>query len=138
MQGAPASRFLSILLERPGSAKIPSLLGIGRHPVDHVPDPSKIHYSNIVSEGNGVMFWKISVTAITVYVDGTRKEVNIGPSSSGSPFPTAVLDTGVPVILTKSAIANGIYGALDIHPARDSNCESALFSLSTSGIPIGF
>jgi hypothetical protein len=123
MDGAPASRFISFLLERPGSTKIPSLLGIGRHPADHVPDPSKVHYSNIVSEGSGAMFWKVSVTAITVYADGVRKEVNTGPSSSGSTFPTAVLDTGVPVILTTSAIANGIYGALDIHPAQDTNCE---------------
>ena len=123
MDGAPASRFISFLLERPGSTKIPSLLGIGRHPADHVSDPSKVRYSNIVSEGNGAMFWKISVTAITVYVDGVRKEVNTGPSSGGSAFPTAVLDTGVPVILTTSAIANGIYGALDIHPAQDKSCE---------------
>ena len=123
MQGAPASRFLSILLERPGSAKIPSLLGIGRHPADYVPDPSKIHYSNIVSDGSGASFWTITVTAITVYVDGVRKEVNIDSSSSGSAFPTAVLDTGIPVILTRSAIANGIYGALDVHPAQDKNCE---------------
>ena len=123
MDGAPASRFISFLLERPGSPKIPSLLGIGRHPVDQVPDPSKVHYSNIVTEGNGATFWKVSITAITVYADGVQKEVNTGPSSSGSTFPTAVLDTGVPVILATSAIANGIYGALDIHPANDKNCE---------------
>ena len=122
MDGAPASRFISFLLERPGSSKIPSLLGIGRHPA-LVPDPSKVHYSNIVSEGNGAMFWKISVTAITVYADGVVKEVNTGPSISGSAFPTAVLDTGVPVILATSTIANGIYGALDIHPAQDQNCK---------------
>ena len=122
MDGAPASRFISFLLERPGSTKIPSLLGIGRHPADYVSDPSKVHYSNIVS-GNGATFWEISITAITVYTDGVRKEVNIGPSISGSALPTAVLDTGVPVILTTSDIANGIYGALDIHPARDKNCE---------------
>jgi len=123
MDNAPASRFISFLLERPGSSKIPSLLGIGRHPTDHVPDPSKVHYSNIVSQGNGDTFWKFSVTAITVYVDGVRKDVNTGPSISGSGFPTAILDTGVPVILTTSAIANGIYGALDIHPAQDNNCK---------------
>ncbi|KAF9651667.1 acid protease [Thelephora ganbajun] len=141
MDDAPASRFISFLLERPGSTKIPSLLGIGRHPVDYVPDPSKVHYSNIVSDGNGATFWKISVTAITVYVDGVRKEVNTGPSSSGSAFPTAVLDTGVPVILTTSAIANGIYGALDIHPAHDRNyyvpCKTPLnMTISVNGMDI--
>ena len=123
MDGAPASRFISFLLERPGSTKVPSLLGIGRHPADQVPDPSQVHYSNLVSDSNGAKFWKISVTAITVYVDGVRKEVNTGISNSGSVFPVAVLDTGVPVILATSAIANGIYGALDIHPAQDKNCE---------------
>jgi hypothetical protein len=123
MDGAPASRFISFLLERPGSTKIPSLLGIGRHPSDYVPDPSKVNYFNIISASNGATFWKISVTAITVYVDGAEKDVNITPSSSGATYPTAVLDTGIPVILTTSTIANGIYGALDIHPAQDKNCE---------------
>lgn len=124
MDGAPASRFISFLLERPGSTKIPSLLGIGMHPADYVPDPSKVYYSQIVSEDDAT-FWKTSVSAITVYTDSVRKEVNISPSSSGSAFPTAVLDTGIPVILTTSAIANGIYGALDVHPASDGNCEWA-------------
>lgn len=123
MDGAPASRFISFLLERPGSTTIPSLLGIGRHPSDYVPDPSKVHYSSLVSQGNGATFWKTSVTAITVYVDGEARDVAITPSSTGSGYPTAVMDTGVPVILMTSTIANGIYGALDIHPAQDQNCE---------------
>lgn len=127
MDGAPASRFISFLLERPGSTAISSLLGIGRHPSDYVPDPSKVHYFNIVSDANGATFWKVSVTAITVYVDGEPREVDITPSSSGSGFPTAVMDTGVPVILMTSTIANGIYGALDIHPAQDKNCECSRF-----------
>ena len=122
MDGAPASRFISFLLERPGSTKIPSLLGIGRHPADYVPDPSKVHYSEI-GPGNFAMFWEVDVTAITVYTDGLRKEVNTSRSMSGSASPTAVLDTGVPVILTTSGIANGIYGALGIYPASDKNCE---------------
>lgn len=128
MDGAPASRFISFLLERPGSTTIPSLLGIGRHPSDYVPDPSKVQYSNIISQGNGATFWEISVTAITVYVDGEPRDVGITSSGSGSAFPTAVLDTGVPVILMTSGIANGIYGALDIHPAQDKNCECLRFS----------
>ena len=132
MDGAPASRFISFLLERPGSTTIPSLMGIGRHPSDYIPDPSKVHYSNIISEGNGATFWQSTVTAITVYVDGERREVDITPSSSGSGFPTAVLDTGVPVILMTSTIANGIYGALDIHPAQDKNCKCPEFSPTPS------
>lgn len=123
MDGAPASRFISFLLERPGSATISSLLGIGMHPSDYVTDPSKVHYSTLVSGKTGATFWKTSVTAITVYVDGEPKPVTISPSASGSAFPTAVMDTGVPVILMTSTLANGIYGALDIHPAQDKNCE---------------
>ena len=138
MDGAPASPFVSFLLERPGSPRIPSLLGIGMHPADQVPDPSKVHYSNLISEGNSALFWGMSVTAITVYVDGARKEVNIGPSASSSAFPIAVLDTGVPVILATSTIANGIYGALDIHPALDKNCESICLHLSSSMITMRF
>ncbi|KAF9778571.1 acid protease [Thelephora terrestris] len=141
MDGAPAARFLSFLLERPGSPTIPSLLGIGRHPSDYVPDPSKVHYSTIVSGSNGATFWEISVTAVTVYVDGEPRVVNIGSSSSGSGFPTAVLDTGVPVILMRSTIANGIYGALDIHPAQDQNyyvpCKTPLnMTISLNGMAI--
>lgn len=138
MDGAPASPFVSFLLERPGSPRIPSLLGIGRHPADQVPDPSKVHYSNLVSEGNGAKFWGMTVSAITVYVDGARKEVNTGPSISGSASPIAVLDTGIPVILATSTIANGIYGALDIHPALDKNCESTCLHLSSSMMTTGF
>ena len=108
------------------------------HPADQVPDPSKVHYSNLISEGNSALFWGMSVTAITVYVDGARKEVNIGPSASSSAFPIAVLDTGVPVILATSTIANGIYGALDIHPALDKNCESICLHLSSSMITMRF
>ena len=134
MDGAPTSRFISFLLERPGSTAIPSLLGVGRHPSSYIPDPSKVHYSTIVSEDNGALFWKISVTAITVYVDGERREVDISPSTGGSAFPTAVLDTGVPVILMTSTIANGIYGALDIHPAQDRNCEPLRSPLPNSRI----
>ncbi|KAF9461596.1 aspartic peptidase domain-containing protein [Collybia nuda] len=116
---APAARFLSMALERPGTTAIPSLLGIGRHPAALVPDPSKIHYSTLVAERSGTLFWKVGVRAITVYTNGEKKQVALGRSNSGAVYPSAVLDSGVPLILTTRAIANAIYGAIDIAPAQD-------------------
>lgn len=128
VNSAPASRFLSLSLSRPGSSAVPSLLGIGRHPSELVPDPSKIHYSTLVSEHQGILFWEVEVHAITVYVNGNALPVQIGHSSSGDVFPVAVLDSGVPFILTSPEIANGIYGALGIGPASDGQCEICLLS----------
>lgn len=66
---------------------------------------------------------------VTVYVDGVPKEVDLGLGKSGSVFPSAVLDSGVPVILTTTSIANAIYGALGVGPASDGNCEYCFFLL---------
>jgi len=122
VSAAPAAHFLSLSLERPGSDRIPSLLGIGHHPSSLVPDPSKIHYYSLISNNVGVIYWKVTVRAITVYVNNQPKPVDIEYSTSGEEFPTAVLDSGVPVILTTTNIANGIYGAIGIGPASDGNC----------------
>ena len=46
---APGSRFFGLALERPGSDRVPSVLGIGKHPPDLVPDPSKIQYANVIA-----------------------------------------------------------------------------------------
>ena len=119
---APASRFLSLALSRPGSSQVPAVLGIGRHPSALVPDPSKVQYSSLVSNRPGILFWKATIRAITVYVNGEVKPIPVGRSASGGVFPTAVLDSGVPLILTTSTIANAIYGALGIHPASDGKC----------------
>ena len=119
---APSAHFFSLVLQRPGSDRLPSLLGIGRHPSTIVPDPSKVAYSTIVSDHEGTLLWKAYVQAITVYVDGAAKPVVIPMGVQGTPFPVAVLDTGAPLIITTSAIANGIYGALGIGPAADGQC----------------
>jgi hypothetical protein len=111
-------------LERPGSNKIPSMLGIGRHPSNVVSDPSKITYSPLFSNSGLPLFWKTSISAITIYVDGMRKDVELVSAFPGSPLPTAVLDTGVPFILATTSIANGIYGTLGIGPSADGNCKS--------------
>lgn len=122
-QGAPASRFLSLSLERPGSTTVPSMFGIGRHPSAVVSDPSLIKYSRVVNGGDATYFWETIISEIAVWVDGVRKEIDLTSSVTGAVLPTAILDTGVPVILTTSAIANGIYGALNIGPASDGNCN---------------
>ncbi|KAF8721826.1 hypothetical protein AX14_010160 [Amanita brunnescens Koide BX004] len=121
VSSAPAAHFLSLSLERPGSDRVPSLLGIGLHPSSLVSDPSAINYFPLVSDRVGIIYWKVTVHAITVYVDGVRKPVDIDASAGGEQYPTAVLDSGIPVILTTPDIANGIYGALGIGPAADGN-----------------
>ncbi|KAG2139633.1 aspartic peptidase domain-containing protein [Suillus bovinus] len=118
---APSRPFFSLTFARPGSNALPSLLGIGMHPSSVVPDPSKIQYSTLVSQGVGILFWKTNVRAITVYVNGQARPVVLTGSVTGAAFPTALLDSGVPFIITTSSIANGIYGALGISPASDGN-----------------
>jgi hypothetical protein len=100
------------------------MLGIGRHPSELVPDPSKIQYSTLVQEREGILFWEVEVPAITIYLNGTATPIQLGHSRSGNVYPTAILDSGVPFILTTSAIANGIYGALGIEPATDGQCRN--------------
>jgi hypothetical protein len=119
---APSQPFFSLTFARPGSNEIPSLLGIGMHPSSVVPDPSKIKYSMLVNQGAGMLFWKTNVQAIVVYVNGQARPVVLTGSVTGAAFPTALLDSGVPFIITTSSIANGIYGALGISPASDGNC----------------
>ncbi|RDB25666.1 hypothetical protein Hypma_006971 [Hypsizygus marmoreus] len=48
-----------------------------------------------------------------------RPKVSVRTIAVGSVFPTAVLDSGVPLILTTQAVAKGIYGVIGISPAID-------------------
>ena len=130
---APSAHFLSLVLARPGSDRLPSCLGIGRHPASVVPDPSQVEYTTVISDSGGALYWKTDVTAITVYVNGIAKSVGLGRGVKGTPSPIAVLDTGVPTILTTSYLANGIYGAIGIEPSEDGNCESFSVLLFTPG-----
>ncbi|KAH8120626.1 acid protease [Phellopilus nigrolimitatus] len=124
---APAQFFYSLLLGRPGSSRIPSVLGIGRHPSSALLpegptiEPADVAYSSLLSESDGIHFWKVELRALTVYVNGTAKKVNIGRSVTGNIFPEAILDSGVPYIISTPAIANGVWGALGIGPATDGN-----------------
>ncbi|THG94158.1 hypothetical protein EW026_g7256, partial [Hermanssonia centrifuga] len=117
----PESRFLSLSLERPGSSTIPSLIGVGQHPSQLVQDPSKIQYSPVASTSNGALWWQAHIWAVTVYVDGQPKQVTLSTSSSTRFSPTAVIDSGMPIIMASKSIADGIYGALGIGPASDGN-----------------
>jgi hypothetical protein len=122
---SPSSHFLSLSLARPGSDRIKSYLGVGAHPPDTVPDPSAIVYTPVNTASSRL--WKTTIDEITVWVDGQPKSVALGRSAGGGPSPEAVLDSGVPLILTTSSIANGIYGALGVGPASDGRCQCYLF-----------
>ncbi|KAF8836327.1 acid protease [Paxillus ammoniavirescens] len=119
LTNAPSQAFFSLTLARPGSSQLPSLLGIGRHPSKIVPDPAKIQYSSLISP-SGALFWQTAVRAITVYVNGQARSIGL-KSLSGAEYPTALLDSGIPLIITTSEIANGIYGALGVSPGSDGN-----------------
>ncbi|KAJ3771179.1 acid protease [Lentinula raphanica] len=127
---SPAARFLSLTLERPGSSKIPSLFGIGRHPsqsqVSQIGSGENVQYStplaSLTSTGisAGNLFWKTAINDITVWVDGQARVVSLQKNFYES-TPTAILDTGVPVILSSKNIADAIYGAIGVSPAQDGN-----------------
>ncbi|KAF5311220.1 hypothetical protein D9611_013048 [Ephemerocybe angulata] len=132
VRNAPARRFVSMLLSRPESDRIPSLLGIGRHPeyitslplVDGKTSEARVEYDSLVAERSGTLFWKTGVRAVTVYVQNDGgvtevREVTLPRAVGGGAFPSAVVDSGVPVILARSQIANAIWGALGIGPAED-------------------
>jgi uncharacterized membrane protein YtjA (UPF0391 family) len=63
------------------------------------------------------------VRAITVYVNGVAKQVQLGTSNTGAAFPNAVLDSGTALIFTTTAVANAIYGSIGITPAADGMCK---------------
>ncbi|KAJ3797425.1 aspartic peptidase domain-containing protein [Lentinula aff. detonsa] len=125
---SPAARFLSLTLERPGSSTIPSLFGIGRHPsqsqVPQIGSGENVQYStplaSLTSTGisAGNLFWKTAIEDITVWVNGQAKPISLQKSFYES-NPTAILDTGVPLILSTKSIADAIYGAIGISPGND-------------------
>lgn len=82
MMQAPAAHCFSLVLQRPGLDRLPSLLGIGHHPSAIIPDPSKIQYSMVVGDEDGVLFWSTYIRVITVYVGSLPMPVTI-PQSAG-------------------------------------------------------
>ncbi|KAI0768926.1 aspartic peptidase domain-containing protein, partial [Irpex lacteus] len=120
---APSARFLSLSLARPedngGGTK--SQLGIGKHPPELVSDPSQVEYDNLSNPANTVpYFWQAQLSSISVWVDGAEKVVDIGKSAKNlQSLPTAIIDSGMPVILTSRTVANALYGALGVGPGSD-------------------
>lgn len=132
---APSARFLSLTLARPeaNGGGIPSLLGIGKHPpTTVVSDPAKVQYNVLSSpaEGSGPYYWQPALRGISVWVDGVEKVVNVGSGAGQSA--TAVVDSGMPIILASVTIANGIYGALGIGPGSDGQCASMVLNTDQS------
>ncbi|KAF9073316.1 aspartic peptidase domain-containing protein [Rhodocollybia butyracea] len=125
---SPAARFLSLTLERPGSSTIPSLFGIGSHPsqsqVAQIGNGENVQYStplaSLASASVSNLYWKASIEDITVWVDAQPKTISLQKSSFEN-NPSAVLDTGAPIILSTKAIADAIYGAIGVSPASDGN-----------------
>ncbi|KAG6851420.1 hypothetical protein C0991_009309, partial [Blastosporella zonata] len=115
---APSARFISLLLSRPGSDTVPAQLAIGRHP-SYVTEPGRVQYTEPLSEHVGALFWKAPVKAITVWAEGIELPVQLGQSNTGAQYPSALLDSGTPLIFTTRAVANGIYGAIGISAATD-------------------
>ncbi|KAF8548531.1 acid protease [Imleria badia] len=125
---APSQPFFSLTLAYPRSTQMPSILGIGCHPPATVPNPSQIRYSSLVTESIGTLLWKTTVRATTVYANGQAHPIAL-QSLSGATEPTALLDSGLPLIATAPVLANGIYGALGINPASDGNYYAACATL---------
>ncbi|KDQ16125.1 hypothetical protein BOTBODRAFT_43702 [Botryobasidium botryosum FD-172 SS1] len=137
----PSNPFLSLSLERPGSSKIPSLLGIGMHPTSLIPDPTEVVYSPVVSSAFGPLYWRVHVTSLVAYVGSQPKPVSLGGSTADrtSQYPIAVLDTGGPNIFTSRDIAKAFYATWNISPAADGNyymdCTLAMNVSITLGDP---
>jgi hypothetical protein len=130
----PREHYFTILLERPGMSRVPSVLGIGRHPSDILPDitmygnkwESALQFDKVSMYQTGTLFWATPLTAITVYVNGTAANITTGASqvNLNSVDPIAVLDTGIPYIFGRVNVINAIYGAYGIDPGADGQCRS--------------
>jgi len=120
-------------------------MGLGRHPDagvlksdtlkdgDDYKAVSNITYTTPIRSSaaiDGVWFWKTGVENWSVWVDGEEKPVTLGAGLQGGQV-TAVLDSGIPFILTSRVIADGVYGALGIGPGSDGMCKYFLTSSGT-------
>ena len=98
----------------------------------------------VMSDEQGVRFWKIYVHAITVYVDSVTHYARCGPLWVAK---HCVPDCGaLPLIITTSEIANGIYFAgfisaqaqdmklwVEFAPKyKQQSCERLVFSSGTA------
>ena len=152
--GAPNNKFIGMLLERPGSDRFPSLLGLGTHPSPEqlrLPDgkdvESSLSYLGLSADESGELLFKVQLAGIDAHPstiqtpDAGTNQNNLTSDTAllGAPL-RAVFDSGVPLILTTSTIANAVYGAVGVGPGSDGvyylPCATPLnltFTLAESG-----
>ncbi|KAL1704692.1 aspartic peptidase domain-containing protein [Schizophyllum commune] len=152
--GAPGNKFIGMLLERPGSDRYPSLLGLGTHPSPEqlrLPDgkdvESSLSYLGLSADESGELLFKVQLAGIDAHpstIQTPKASTNQNNLTSdtallGAPL-RAVFDSGVPLILTTSTIANAVYGAVGVGPGSDGvyylPCATPLnltFTLAESG-----
>ena len=152
--GAPNNKFIGMLLERPGSDRYPSLLGLGTHPSPgqlRLPDgkdvESSLSYLGLSADESGELLFKVQLAGLDAHPstiqtpDASTNQNNLTSDTAllGAPL-RAVFDSGVPLILTTSTIANAVYGAVGVGPGSDGvyylPCATPLnltFTLAESG-----
>ncbi|KAL1746864.1 aspartic peptidase domain-containing protein, partial [Schizophyllum fasciatum] len=122
----PSSAFISLVLERPGSDRYPSIMGIGAHPsakrlrLDKDPVDA-LSYLNLVSSLSSPLLFNVLLTDIIAHpstIAGHANELTADQSLLATPL-RAALDSGVPLILVRPDVANALYGAVGVHPGAD-------------------
>ncbi|KAL1749357.1 hypothetical protein FB107DRAFT_252909 [Schizophyllum commune] len=143
-----------MLLERPGSDRFPSILGLGTHPSSEqlrLPDgkdvESSLSYLGLSADESGELLFKVQLAGIDAHPstiqtpDAGTNQNNLTSDTAllGAPL-RAVFDSGIPLILTTSTIANAVYGAVGVGPGSDGvyylPCATPLnltFTLAESG-----
>lgn len=130
---SPQEHFLSVLLERPGMDRVPSILGIGAHPTNVLGNITAsgsnwlndLEYNEVSEYQVGTLFWALPVTGITAYVNGSALDIPLGRSLADPNIidPIGVLDTGVPFIFGRTTLVDAFYGAYGIGPGSDGICK---------------
>ncbi|TRM62000.1 aspartic peptidase domain-containing protein [Schizophyllum amplum] len=148
--GAPGDPFVGLLMERPGSDRYPSLMGLGMHPsADQLrlsgggAVEDAVTYLGLSADEAGELLFKVQLAGIEAHPStlDTASENTLDKDVSllGAPL-RAVFDSGVPLILTTSTIANAVYGSIGVGPGSDGiyylPCSTPLnltFTLAESG-----
>ncbi|KAK0205145.1 acid protease [Desarmillaria ectypa] len=125
------NQFMGLLITRPDGGALGGrrpLLGIAKHPetsdfpewlggsLDNIKYTRPVTSTSNLGVNMGTTLWKVTVQGVSVWVDHQERVVTLPSTARGT---TAVLDSGVPIILTTKAIADGIYGAVGIGPGAD-------------------
>lgn len=149
------NQFMGLLMTRPDGGVLGGrrpLLCVAKHPeksdlpewldgsLDSIKYTRPVTSTSSLGVNMGTTLWKVTVQGVSVWVDGQERVVTLPSTARGT---TAVLDSGVPVILTTKAIADGIYGAVGIGPGADGQyyipCKTPLnmtLTLKMSSKPV--